>query len=130
MDLPIHNGTVPRAFRHSGGHAGPFGRVTSYVGCLVTSVVWLPFNTRMVTVAGVKSGKDTGHVPVAEVHVMLLVEPSGAVTVTVTGVCPAAPVTSTIKPVQPISVQALGPATPHPEAKAPKSTRLIANISR
>ncbi len=84
----------------------------------------------MITVAGVKSGKDTGHVPVAEIHVVLLVEPSGAITVTVTGVCPAAPLTSTTKPVQPISVQALGPATPHPETKAPKSTRLIANISR
>jgi len=83
----------------------------------------------MVTVAGVKSGKDTGHVPVAEVHVVLLVEPSGAVTVTVAGVWLAAPVTSTTKPVQPISVQALGPATPQPEPKAPKSRRLIANIS-
>jgi hypothetical protein len=39
----------------------------------------------MVTVAGVKSGKDTGHVAVAEVQVVLLVDPSGAVTVTVTG---------------------------------------------
>jgi len=40
----------------------------------------------MVTVAGVKSGKDTGHVPVAEVQVAFLVDPSGAVTTTVTGV--------------------------------------------
>ena len=90
----------------------------------------MPLNTRMVTVAGVKSGKDTGHAPVAEVHAALLVDPSGAVTVTVTAVCPGAPVTSTVKPVQPISVQAVGPATPHPEPKAPTSTRAIAKIAR
>lgn len=83
----------------------------------------------MATVAGVKSGKDAGHVPVAEVQVVLLVDPSGAVTVTVTGVCPAAPVTSTTKPVQPISVQAVGPATPHPEPNAPMSNRVIAKIA-
>jgi hypothetical protein len=82
----FHNATVTRAFRHSGGHAGPFGRVTSYIGCLVTSVVWVPVNTRMVTLTGVKSGKDTGQGPVAEVQVVLLVDPSGAVTTTVTGV--------------------------------------------
>jgi hypothetical protein len=82
----FHNATVTRAFRHSGGHAGPFGRVTSYIGCLVTSVVWVPVNTRMVTLAGVKSGKDTGQGPVAEVQVVVLVDPSGAVTTTVTGV--------------------------------------------
>ena len=34
----FHKITVTRAFRHSGGHAGPFGRVTSYVGCLVTQL--------------------------------------------------------------------------------------------
>jgi hypothetical protein len=82
----FHKTTLTRAFRHSGGHAGPFGRVTSYIGCLVTSVVWVPVTTRMVTLAGVKSGKDTGQVPVAEVQVVLLVDPSGAVTTTVTGV--------------------------------------------
>jgi hypothetical protein len=57
---------------------------------------------------------------------MLLVDPSGAVTTIVTGVWPAAPVTSTTRPVQPISVQALGPTTSHPEPKAATSTRLIA----
>ena len=61
------------------------GRVTSYIGCLVTSVVWVPVNTRMVTLAGVKSGKEKGQAPVAEVQVVLLVEPSGAVTTTVIG---------------------------------------------
>jgi hypothetical protein len=81
----FHIATVTRAFRHSGGHPGPFGRVTSYIGCLVNSVVWVPLDTRMVTLAGVKSGKDTGQVPVAEVQVALLVDPSGAVTTTVTG---------------------------------------------
>jgi len=126
----FHKTTVTRAFRHSGGHAGPFGRVTSYVGCLVTSVVWLPVDTRMVTVAGVKSGKDTGHAPDADVQVVLLVDPSGAITTTVTAVEPGAPVTSTTNPVQPITVQALGPATPHAEPKAAMSTRLIANKSR
>ena len=80
----FHKITITRAFRHSGGHSGPFGRVTSYIGCRVTSVVWLPVNTRMVTLAGVKSGKDTGQVPVAEVQVVLVVDPSGAVTTTVT----------------------------------------------
>jgi hypothetical protein len=93
-------------------------------------VLWVPITTRMATVAGVKSGKDTGHVPVAEVQLVLLVDPSGAVTVTVTGVCAGAPVTSTTKPVQPISVHALGPATPHAEPKAPTSTRVMANILR
>ena len=82
----FHKTTLTRAFRHSGGHAGPFGRVTSYIGSLVTSVVWAPVNTRMVTLAGVKSGKDTGQVPVAPVQVALLVDPSGAVTTIVTGV--------------------------------------------
>ena len=82
----FHKTTVTRAFRHSGGHAEPFGRVTSYIGCLVTSVVWVPVDTRMVTLEGVKSGKDAGQVAVAEVQVALLVDPSGAVTTTVTGV--------------------------------------------
>src|SRR6476660_4752501 len=82
----FHNATVTRALRHTGGHSGPFGRVTSYIGCLVTSVVWVPVITRMVTLVGVKSGKDTGQVPVAEVQVALLVDPSGAVTATVTGI--------------------------------------------
>ena len=122
----FHKTTVTRAFRHSGGHAGPFGRETSYIGGLVTSVVWVPLNTRMVMLAGVKSGKDTGQVPVDEVQVALLVDPSGAVTTTVTGVWPGAPVTSTTKPVQPISVQALGPTTSHPEPNAATSTRVIA----
>jgi hypothetical protein len=49
-------------------------------------MVWVPVNTRMVMLAGVKSGKDTGHVPVVEVQVLLLVDPSGAATTTVTGV--------------------------------------------
>jgi hypothetical protein len=60
--------------------------VTSYVGCLVTSAVWVAVDTRMVTLAGVKSGNDTGQVSVAEVQVVLLVDPSGAATTTVTGV--------------------------------------------
>ncbi|MGB2713477.1 MAG: hypothetical protein WBC51_04805 [Vicinamibacterales bacterium] len=60
--------------------------MTTYVGCLVSSVVWVPADTRMVTLAGVKSGKDTGQVPVAAVQVVLLVDPSGAVTTTVAGV--------------------------------------------
>jgi len=60
--------------------------VTSYIGCLVSSVVRVPVDTRMVTLAGVKSGKDAGHVPVVEVQVVLLDDPSGAVTTTVTGV--------------------------------------------
>jgi hypothetical protein len=126
----FHKTTVTRAFRHSGGHDGPFGRVTSYIGCLVTSVVWLPVDTRMVTLAGVKSKKDTGQVPVAPVQVALLVDPSGAVTTTVTGVRPGAPVTSTTRPVQPISVHALGPTTPHAEPQAATSTRVIVNTSR
>jgi hypothetical protein len=40
----------------------------------------------MVTLAGVKSEKDTAQAPIAEVHVVLLVDPSGAVTTTATGV--------------------------------------------
>ena len=60
--------------------------MTSYIGCLVSSVVRVPVDTRMVTLAGVKSGKDAGHVPVVEVQVVLLDDPSGAVTTTVTGV--------------------------------------------
>lgn len=40
----------------------------------------------MVTLAGVKSGKETVHAPAAELHVALFVDPSGAVTTTVTGV--------------------------------------------
>jgi hypothetical protein len=60
--------------------------VTAYVGCLLSSIVWVAVTTRMVTLTGVKSGKDTGHVPVAEVQVAFLVDPSGAVTTTVTGV--------------------------------------------
>jgi hypothetical protein len=84
----------------------------------------------MVTLAGVKKGKENGQVPVAEVQVVLLVDPSGAVTTTVTGVSPGAPVTSTTKPVQPITVQALGPTRSHPEPKAATSTRVIANTSR
>jgi hypothetical protein len=104
--------------------------VTSYVGRSVTSVVWVPVDTLMVTLPGVKSGKDTGQVPVADVQVALLVDPSGAVTTTVTAVWPGAPVTSTTKPVQPISVQAVGPATPHPEPKAAMSTSVIGNSSR
>jgi hypothetical protein len=43
-------------------------------------------DTRMLTLAGVKSGKDTGQVPVTEVQLVLLVDPSGAVTTTVTDV--------------------------------------------
>ena len=38
----------------------------------------------MLTLAGVKSGNDTGQVPVTEVQLVLLVDPSGAVTTTVT----------------------------------------------
>jgi len=53
---------------------------------VVTSVAWVPVNTRIVTLAGVKSGKDTGQAPVAEVQVALLDDPSGADTTTVTGV--------------------------------------------
>ena len=49
-------------------------------------MVWVQNDTRMVTLAGVKSKKGTGHVPVAEVQVLLLVDPSAAVTTTVTGV--------------------------------------------
>lgn len=104
--------------------------MVSYIGCLVTSVVWALVDTRMVRLAGVKSGKDTGQVPVAEVQVVLLVDPSGAVTTTVTGVEAGAPETSTTNPVQPINVQALGPATPHPELKAATSTRVIHNATR
>lgn len=46
----------------------------------------VPADTRIVMLAGAKSGKDTGQVPVVEVQVVLLVDPSGAVTTTVTGV--------------------------------------------
>jgi hypothetical protein len=85
----------------------------------------------MVTLAGAKSEKDTRQVPVAPVQVLLLDDPSGAVTTTVTGVRPGAPVTSTTRPVQPISVQApLGPVTPHPEPKAASSPRVIVNSPR
>jgi hypothetical protein len=59
--------------------------VTSYIGCLVTAVVWVPVDTRMVTLAGVKSEKDTGQAPPADAQVVLLADPSGAVTTTVTG---------------------------------------------
>ncbi|HET7697618.1 MAG TPA: hypothetical protein VFK57_18025 [Vicinamibacterales bacterium] len=105
------------------------GRLTSYTGCLVTSVVRAGVVTRMMTVAGVKSEKDTKQVPVAEVQVELLDEPSGALTTTVTGLCAGAPVTSTSRPVQPISVQ-LGPTAPHPEATAPASSSAIAETVR
>jgi hypothetical protein len=84
----------------------------------------------MVTLAGVKSGKDTGQAPVTELQVLLLVDPSGAVTTTVTGVWPGAPVTSTTRPVQPISVQAVGPRRSHAEPKAAASTRVIVNATR
>jgi len=85
----------------------------------------------MVTLAGAKSAKDTRQVPVAPVQVLLLDDPSGAVTTTVTGVRPGAPVTSTTRPVQPISVQApLGPMTPHPEPKVASSPRVIVNSPR
>ena len=104
--------------------------MTSYIGCLVTSVVWVPVDTRIVTLAGVKSGKDTGQAPVAAVQVALLVDPSVAVTTTVTGVRPGAPATSTTRPVQPISVQALGPTRSHPEPKAATTKRVIASTPR
>jgi hypothetical protein len=39
----------------------------------------------MIMLAGVKSGKDTGQLLVAAVQLALLVDPSGAVTTTVTG---------------------------------------------
>jgi hypothetical protein len=93
-------------------------------------VVCVPADTRIVTVAGVKSGKENGQAPVAEVQVVLLVEPSGAVTTTVTGVWPAAPVTSMTRPVQPTTVHAVGPMTPHLEPKAAASTTVIANTVR
>jgi hypothetical protein len=96
----------------------------------VTSVVWVPVNTEMVTVAGVKSGKDTGQVPVAEVQLVLLFDPSAASTTIVTGTWAGAPVTSTTRPVHPISVQALGPATSHPQPKAATSTSVIASPAR
>ena len=96
---------------------------------MITSVVLVPITTRMVTLAGVKSGKDTGHVPVADVQVLLLVDPSGAVTTTVIGVWLGAPVTSMSRPVQPINVQ-VGPATPHAEPKAATSVRMIVNTPR
>src|SRR5829696_5145800 len=93
-------------------------------------MLWVPDTTRMVTLAGVKSAKDTGQVPVAEVQVELLVDPSGAVTTTDSGVIPGAAVTSTTRPVQPISVQAVGLTTSQPEPKAAKSTSVIARSSR
>jgi hypothetical protein len=40
----------------------------------------------MVTLAGVKKGKDTGQLPVVAVQVVLLVDPSAAVTTIVSGV--------------------------------------------
>jgi len=40
----------------------------------------------MVTVAGVKSGKDSGQLPVTDVQLEPFVDPSGAVTTTVIGV--------------------------------------------
>ena len=46
----------------------------------------MPVDTRMVTLTGEKSGKDTGQVPVTEEQLLLLADPSGAVTTTVTGV--------------------------------------------
>jgi hypothetical protein len=49
-------------------------------------VIWVPADARIVMLAGVKSWKDTGHVPVVAVQVALLVDPSGAVTTTVTGI--------------------------------------------
>jgi hypothetical protein len=104
--------------------------VISYIGCLVTSMVWVPVSTRMVKLAGVKSGNDAGQVPEAEVQVLLLVDPSGAVTTMVIGVRAGAPVTSMNKPVQPIAVQTLGPTTLHPEPKAATNTRVIANAQR
>lgn len=83
----------------------------------------------MTTLAGVKSKKDTGQVPVADVQVALLVDPSGAVTTTVTGLCSGAPVTSMTNPVQPITVQ-LGSTTPHPEPRAAASTSVVAETAR
>ena len=80
----------------------------------------------MVTLAGVKSAKDTGQEPPAEVQVALLDDPSGAATTTVTGVRAGAPVTSMIRPVQPISVQLLGPTTPHPDARIAANETAIA----
>jgi hypothetical protein len=71
--------------RHSGGHPGPFGRLTSYIGCLVNSTVRVPVDARMVTLVGEKSEKETTQVPVTVVQVALLVDPSGAFTTTVTG---------------------------------------------
>jgi len=53
---------------------------------VVTSVVWVAVDTRIVTLVGVKSGKDTGQLPLVDVQVLLLVDPSGAVTTTVAGV--------------------------------------------
>jgi hypothetical protein len=49
-------------------------------------VVRVPVDTRIVTLAGVKSGKEAGHVPDADVQVALLDAPSGAVATIVTGV--------------------------------------------
>jgi hypothetical protein len=88
-------------------------------------MIWVPVNTRIVMVSGVKSGKDTGHLPVVDVQVELLVDPSGAVTTTVTGVGPGRPVTSTISPVQPIRVQGVGPVTSHPAQKPATHARIV-----
>jgi hypothetical protein len=84
----------------------------------------------MVTVAGVKSEKDTGHVPVAVLQVAVLDDPSGAVTTTVTGVCAGAPVTSTTRPVQPIKVHAVGPIELHLEPRAATSKMASASGAR
>jgi hypothetical protein len=84
----------------------------------------------MVTLAGVKWGKDTGQVFAAEVQVALRVDPSGAVTTTVTGVWLCTPVTSMTRPVQPITVQVLGLTTSHPGTTAATTTRMIANTAR
>src|SRR4051812_39493304 len=84
----------------------------------------------MVALAGVKSAKDTGQEPDAEVQVALLDDPSGAVTTTVTWVRAGAPVTSMSRPVQPISVQ-LGPTPPpHPEARMAVNATAIASARR
>lgn len=49
-------------------------------------MVRVAVTTRMVTLSGVKSAKDTRHAPIADVQVALLVDPSGAATTTVNGV--------------------------------------------
>jgi hypothetical protein len=84
----------------------------------------------MVTLAGVKSENDTGHVPVVELQVAVRDDPSGAVTTTVIGVWPCAPDTSTTRPVQPISVHAVGPTTSHAEPKPATDARAIADRTR